>query len=256
MLAWVVLLVFVGAGSYLVVSQVVGSRRSATTEPAPTATQPAATEPEPVAPLPTNDDAERARKKAEEEPKKEAERHRLESQREKEAEEKRLAEQKEKDRLDQLAREEQAKKEAAARKEAERIAALKRNPGTTAALEDIAAAPDRFLGKYLTVERASIKLAAIEKHKELGKFTVGVTSERGTYYSRVPLGGLILSTSDKVGFLMQKQIDGTDNFYRFKLYCEIGKWGKKETAKTWPEVYIYRVEAYNRMGQLQAVMEE
>jgi hypothetical protein len=254
MIAWMILLVIVGAGSYFVVSQFAG-RRAAQSDPAPIATQPTPTVPEPPTSPATHDDVA-ARKKAEEEAQQEADRQRLEAQRQKEEEAKRLADQKEKELLEQQAREEQRKKEEAAKKEAERQQALKRNPKITAALEDIAAAPDRFVGQYVIVERTSIKLAAIERHKELARFTIGVTSDRGTYFSRVPLSGLIVSTSDKLGATMQKQIDGTDNFYRFKLYCEIRKWGKKENSRTWPEVYIYKTEAYDRMGQLTRVMEE
>ncbi|OAI47881.1 hypothetical protein AYO44_08595 [Planctomycetaceae bacterium SCGC AG-212-F19] len=254
MIAWMILLLIVGAGSYVVVSQFAG-RRAAPTEAAPDATPPTPTAAEPATTPSTHDDVA-ARKKTEEEARQEAERQRLEAQRQKEEEAKRLADQKEKERLEQQAREEQRKKEEAAKKEAERLLVLKRNPKVTAALEDIAAAPDRFVGQYLIVERANIKLAAIERHKDLGRFTIGVTSDRGTYFSRVPLGGLVVSTSDKLGTTMQKQIDGTDNFYRFKLYCEIRKWGKKENTRTWPEVYIYKAEAYDRMGQLTRVMEE
>ncbi len=166
-----------------------------------------------------------------------------------------MAEQKEKDRLDAIAKEEQQKKEEKARVAAEKLAALKRNP-PVAALEDIESAPDRYLGQFLLIERANIKLAAIDRHKELGRYTIGLTSERGSYYSRVPLSGLIVSTGDKVATTMLKQIDGTDNFFRYKLYCEIRKWGKKENARTWPEVFIYRLEAFDRMGNLTRVMEE
>jgi hypothetical protein len=72
----------------------------------------------------------------------------------------------------------------------------------------------------------------------------------------VPLGGLIVSTSDKLALTMLKQIDGTDDFFRYKLYCEIRKWGKKENARTWPEVFLYRLEAYDRMGNLTREMAE
>jgi hypothetical protein len=253
LLAWLVLLVFIGAGSYLAVSHFVWQKRAAKAEPSPVPPPPATQPPPPppTEPEKTMDDPDRQKK--EEEARQEAERQ--EAERKKQEEAKRLAAEKEKERLEQQAREEQRKKEEAARKEAERLLALKRNP-PVAALEDIETAPDKYVGRFVTVERVTIKLAAIERHKDLGRFTLGVTSERGQYYSRVPLTGLLVSTSDKLAMLMQKQIDGTDNFFRFKLFCEVRRWGKKDSTRTWPEVFVYRVEAFDRMGNQTRVMEE
>jgi hypothetical protein len=255
-LAWVVLLALIVAGSYFAVSKFLGNQRTSKADPTPTASA-APTEAERTAPaVHVTPEDPAARKKAEEEAKLEAERQRLEAERKKQDEAKLLAEQKEKERLDQIAQEEKRKKEEQARIAAEKLAALKRKP-PAAALEDIETAPDRYLGQFLMVDRVNIKLAAIDRHKELGKYTIGLTSERGTYYSRVPLNGLIVSTSDKLAMTMLKQIvDKGDDFFRFKMFCEVRKWGKKENPRTWPEVYIYRLEAYDRMGNLTRVMEE
>jgi hypothetical protein len=253
-LAWVVLLALIAVGSYIAVSKLVSSLRAPKSEPTSAA---APTEPErPVPTEPTIPDDTAAKKKAEEEARQEAERQRLEAERKKQEEAKRLAEQKEKDRLDKIAQEAQRKKEEQERIAAEKLAKLKRNP-SAAALEDVESAPDRYLGQFLVFDRVSIKLATMDRHKELGRYTIAVTSQRGTVYSRVPLGGLVVSTSDKVAMLMLKQIVGNaDDFFRFKLYCEIRQWGKKDGTRTWPEVFIYRLEAYDNMGNMTRVMEE
>src|SRR5437868_6501760 len=76
-LAWLVLLVFIGAGSYFAVSQIALKRQAAKSEPA-TAVAP----PEPDQPIPTEPDGKNdaaAREKAAEEARKDAERQKLEA---------------------------------------------------------------------------------------------------------------------------------------------------------------------------------
>jgi flagellar biosynthesis GTPase FlhF len=257
-LGWLLLLVLVGAGSYLGVSLLV-NRETDRGTPAPSLPPPARTSTEPVPEkrpdTPTKADDPDARTKAEEAARREKERQ--EADRKKQQEEAQARE-KAAQELEQQAREEEKRKqkEEQARIEAEKLLALKRNPPRAVSLETIDRAPDRFYGEFVRIDRVSIKLEAIEHHKDLGRFTIGVTSELGQYYSRVPLGGLVVSTSDRLGKQMQLHLQRSDEFYRCKLFAEVRRWQKKGGTQSWPEVYVYRLEAYDRMGQLTKALEE
>jgi hypothetical protein len=251
-----ILFLAVGVGSFLAFSYVkdwIEAQRG--NEPEQVEEPPPPTEKEK-----TPDDDE---KKAEREAKRKAgEAKRLELERKKKDEEEKqrqLEAEKKKDqeRREQEAREEQRKKEEEAKREAERLLVLKKNPTVTAMLEDIERAPDKYYGQYLTVKDVAIKPQAIDRNKDLARFTIGVSSERGKYYSRVPLGGLLVSTGDKIGGILQKTVDESDNYHHFKLYAEIRKWQRKsDPNRDYPEVFIYKIEIYRRSGALYQVLEE
>jgi len=253
LVGWLGLAMFAGAGSYWAVSKFLDGPpgSAARTEPAPIV------EAKPTARDSREEDrAAReaaAKAKADAEAKLEAERQEAAR---KQEEEDRLAKEKEKERQE-LALAAKHKQEELDRLDAERLAALKRNPKVTAALEDIERTTEKYLGQYLTIERVMLKIGAIEMHKDLGRFTLGVTSEQGKYFSRVPLNGLIVSTSEKLGKEIQKEITASDDYYRFKLYGEVRRWQKKAgMGPAYPEVYLYRLEAYSRFGKLTKTLAE
>jgi len=174
----------------------------------------------------------------------------------KKAEEEKLAQ--ERQRQEKLAREEQERKEKLAREEQERRVAARKDPKLTPTLDEVDRAPDTFFGQCVVFDRVKVKSGSIEKHKEVGRFTVGVAAMRGDkFFSRVPLNSLFFSTSDRIGNDLLNALLSSDDFYRLKLYCEIRKFDKKwPPAKLLPEAYIYKVEAYNLMGQLRKTFEE
>ena len=253
LLGWLALAVFAGAGSYWTVSKFLtgpGSRPATEAEVVAElrpATKPAEPEEDAEAAAQAKARAEAAAQKALE--RKEAER--------KKAEDERIAQEQEKERQEQLALAEKRKQEESAKLEMERLAALKRNPKATASLEDIERSTEKYMGQYLTVDRVILKVGAVDMHKDLARFTLGVTSEQGKYFSRVPINGLIVSASEKLGKEIQKEITASDDYYRFKLYAEVRQWQKKPGAGTpYPEVYLYRLEAYSRGGKLTKTLAE
>jgi hypothetical protein len=257
--AWLGLVAVVGGGSYFLVSKFAGLPGKV---PGPSDTGRVAEQKPPTIDKdpPEPDDPPKKGEndlgdKTDEEPRREIERR--EAERKKQETERLAKEKAEKDWLDKLARdEERRKKEDLARQEAERLLALKRNPSLRASLEEIESMPDKYRRQYVRIDPVGIKLNAVDWHKDLARYTLGVTTEQGKYYSRVPLGGLIVSTSEKVARAMILYHDGTDNFYRFKFFGEIRSWQKKDSARSWPEVAVYRIEAYDRMGQLTKVLED
>jgi hypothetical protein len=163
-----------------------------------------------------------------------ADRRRLEEERQRQEEE-RLAQEQERQRQKNDERERQGM---LMLQEQERILAAKKNPQLAATLEEIDKSPDKFYGKILTVDRVVVKGTAIDRHKDLGRYTLGATTERNNYYSRVPLSGLLLSTTDKLAADLQRKIGTVEPFPRVKLYCEVRKWERRvnEDLKTGPEV--------------------
>lgn len=203
--------------------------------PPPPEPSPAEKKPEPV----TKQEPEVIVKKSDDPPKDDE--ARLEEARKKEEE--RLA-------LEQARQEKERKEREAA---AAKLQALKRNPPLSAQLEEIEKEPVKFVGKYLTVDRISVKMSAIDKHRELGRYTLGVTSQAGTYYSRVPLGGLVVSTTEKAAKQLVEKAGVLDVLPRIKLFCEIRRWDKG--GKAYPEVFAYRIEIYDSAGRVDAVVE-
>lgn len=254
---WLLLFGIVGGGSYLGVSLFKERGQVAVVDPTGKSDGRTPTQPEGPSPATQTrkDDAE-AKRQAEEQARLEAERlKKEEADRQQRLEE----EKRERERKEQQAREEEEKrkKEEQAKLELENLLALKRNPPLSASLEDVEAAPDKFTGKYLSIDRVTIKLNAIDRHKDLNRITLGVTSERGKYFSRVPISGLLISTGDKLGLELQKGIEAGEDYYRFKLFCEIRKWQKKgDAAKSYPDVHVYKVEIYSRTGGLTKRLEE
>ena len=256
---WLFLGIAVGGITYFAITGFVGLARTR----AEASNQALTTEPQPSPPVeePVEEPAEtkesESKRQAEEAARQEEERLRQEAQRKKQEEDEILAQKKEAERRVEQAREEQRRKEEQTKREAERLLAQKKNSPVAASLEEIETFPDKYFGQFVSAERVVIKLSAIDYSKELKRITIGVTSEQGKYYSRAPLSGLLVSTSEKLGGLLQKHIDGTDDYYRFKLYCEIRKWQKKgDTSRSYPEAFVYRVEAYDRMGKLTKMLEE
>src|SRR5262249_44741728 len=156
-------------------------------------------------PISNEDEAEakeaEAKRKADALAQQEEERRRQEAQRKKQEDEK-LAQKKDQERRAQQALEELRRKEEQAKQEAERLLTLRKNSPVAASLEEIEMFPDKYFGQFVSADRVVVKLNAIEHSKELKRFTLGVTSEQGKYYSRVPLTGLLISTSDKLGGLL------------------------------------------------------
>lgn len=257
MLLWLSLFVVVGGGAYLAATHFKESGQVAVVDPTGKSAVPSPTEPDGPGPIvPTRKDDAEAKRLAEEQARLAEERRKKEE----EERQQRLEEEKrERERKEQQAREEEEKrkKEEQAKLELEKLLALKRNPPLTASLEDVEALPDKFTGKYLSIDRVTIKVNGIDRHKDLNRFTIGVTSERGKYFSRVPISGLLVSTGDKLGLELQKSIDASEDYYRFKLFCEIRKWQKKgDTTKSYPDVHVYKVEIYSRTGSLTKRLEE
>lgn len=200
-----------------------------------------------------------AKLKAEELAKKKEEAARLarEEERRRKAEEKRILEAKlEREREERLAREEKERKEKLAKEEAAKLLFEKRNPKLSATVEEVDASPDKFIGKRLFFDDVKIKATAIEKSKELDRYTVGVTSTKGRYYSRVVLGGLFFSTSDAVAAELLKELNTLDGFYKLRLFCEVRQYEKKGGGKLLPEGYIFKIEIYNALGRLTHKWEE
>lgn len=257
MLLWLLLFGIVGGGSYLAVAFFKENGQVAVVDPTGKSDDSQTTPPAGPAPVePTRKDDAEAKRLAEEQARLAEERRKKEE----EDRQQRLEEEKrERERREQQAREEEEKrkKEEQAKLELEKLLALKRNPPLTASLEDIEATPDKFTGKYLSIDRVTIKVNAIDRHKDLNRFTIGVTSERGKYFSRVPISGLLVSTGDKLGLELQKSVEASEDYYRFKLFCEVRKWQKKSDAtKSYPDVHVYKVEIYSRTGGLTKRLEE
>jgi hypothetical protein len=159
------------------------------------------------------------------------------------------ARRKEEERVEQA----RLEKERQEREAAARLAALKRSPTLTAQLEEIDKEPTKFIGQYLTVDRVSVRVSAIGKHRDLGRHTIGVTTPRGTYYSRVPLSGLVVSTTEEAAQALINQGGALDVLPRVKLWCEIRKWEKN--GKPYAEAFAYRIEVYDSAGRVEAVVE-
>src|SRR5262249_7549224 len=120
----------------------------------------------------------------------------------------------------------------------------------SATLEEVDTAPDKFFGKRLYFDDVRLKFSAIDKVKDLGRFTLGVTSTRGKYFSRVPLGSLFFSASDQLVKDMQKDEALFEKLPRVRLYVEGQTFEKKAGARALPEGKIFKVEIYNRVGNV------
>ncbi|MBL8794967.1 MAG: hypothetical protein JNM56_13745 [Planctomycetia bacterium] len=256
MFFWLSLFGIVAGGAYLGAMYLKDRGQVAVVEPTDKAEPPSTQPVSPPPTVPAKDDAE-AKRVAEEQAKLDAERRKKEE----EDKQQRLDEERrERERKEQQAREEEEKrkKEEQAKLEMEKVLALKRNPALSTSLEEVETTPDKFAGKFFTIDRASIKVSGgVDRHRDLNRFTLGVTSERGKYYSRVPLSGLLISTGDKVGLELQKSLDASEDYYRFKLFGECRKWQKKgDTARSHPEIHVYKIEIYSRTGRLTKLLEE
>lgn len=151
-----------------------------------------------------------------------------------------------------VARESALLKESLARLEAERLQAARRQPGLVATLEDIDRAPEKFMGKLLVIEDALIHTDRIEKHADLGRVTLGVTSRAGKHFSRVPLNGLLISTSEKLA----ADIGKTPMSGRVRLFGEVRTWSRKGSDRSYPEVHVYRIEVPGSLGGVGHSLEE
>lgn len=256
MLLWLLLFGIVGGGAYLGVMYFKDRGQVAVVDPTEKIEERPPTQPiSPPPTVPAKEDAE-AKRLAEEQAKLDAERRRKEEENKQRLEEER----RERERKEQQAREEEEKrkKEEQTKLEMEKLLTLKRNPALNTSLEEVEATPDKFAGKFFTIDRVAIKVGGgVDRHKDLNRFTLGVTSERGKYYSRVPLSGLLVSTGDKVGLELQRSLDASEDYYRFKLFGEVRKWQKKgDAARSHPEVHVYKIEIYSRTGRLTKQLEE
>jgi len=179
-----------------------------------------------------------------------------EDRRRKEAEARALEEKLERERQEKIAREEKEKKERLAKEEAARILFEKRNPKLTATLEEVDKGPDKFMSKRLYFDDVRLKFSAIDKAKDMDRFTLGVTSTRGTYFSRVPFNSLFFSASDRMIADIRKDEATFDQFPKVRLYCEMQTYEKKAGARPLPEARIFKIEAYNKVGNVVQTWEE
>jgi hypothetical protein len=163
---------------------------------------------------------------------------------------------KEKSQLERTAKEIQEKKARLAREEAElKTSAARKNP-PLAKIEDIARVPDPYFGQLLAFEGATIQVKTLEKHKDVERVTLSIVSKSGTYYSRVPLGGLFFTTTDTIAAALPKHINSDSGVANVRLYCEIQKWEKKSApGRFLPEARIYRVELFTIHGDLAKTLE-
>ncbi|MBY0521882.1 MAG: hypothetical protein K2R98_00700 [Gemmataceae bacterium] len=199
-----------------------------------------------------------AKKKEEDLKKKEADRLAKEAaeRARKEEERRALEEKKERERHEQLAREEKERKEKLAKEEAARLLFEKRNPKLAASLEEVDTAPDKFNGKRLYFDDVRLKFSAIDKVKDINRYTLGVTSSRGKYFSRVPLGSLFFSASDQMVRDIQKEEALFEQFPKVRLYCEMQMFERKTGSRPLPEGRIFKIEIYNRVGNVVRTWEE
>jgi hypothetical protein len=92
-------------------------------------------------------------------------------------------------------REDARKKEEAVAKER---AAEKVSPSLVPKMEDVDNYPYKFYGKFVRFQETKISGSFIEKQKDVGRFTLGVTSARDKFFSGVAFNRLFFSTSDKM----------------------------------------------------------
>jgi hypothetical protein len=59
--------------------------------------------------------------------------------------------------------------------------------------------PERYYGKYVCLPGVAISGGHIERNKDINRFTLGISSARGKYFSGVIFQDLFFSTSDKIG---------------------------------------------------------
>lgn len=246
-----------GTGAYFIIAPRLVSKET------PSASEPIAAVPEtrPKVDPPSvrekqaREETERAaRKKAEEEmARQRAEAEKIEARRRQEEEAKKALEAK-------LERERQEKERAEAARQAKeeqaRLLLERRNPKLTAQPEDVDRAPETFYGKRLYLDRVKFKEGgSIDKVKDLKRFTIGIISFKGKYFSKVPFSGLFFSVPDKLAaILIEKSVDWeTANYLR--VYCEIDKC-QRPSGKVLPEGRIFKVEVYGKTGNLLHTWEE
>lgn len=174
----------------------------------------------------------------------------------KDAERRALEEKKEKERQEKLAREEKERKERLAKEEAARLRAELMNPKLAATPEEVEKFNDKFMNKRLYFDNVRLKEGSLDRHKDLGRFTLSVTSKAGNFYSRAAVGGVFFSMTDQLAADIIKEWTLVDQFPRVRLYCEMRPFERKAGAKSIPEAHIFKIEVYNTKGTLVKGWEE
>lgn len=198
------------------------------------------------------DKAEALARQQEDERKAKAEKDRLA----REAEQRAVEEKKEKERQEKLAREEKERKERLAKEEAAKLRLELMNPKLAASPEEVEKFNDKFMNKRLYFDNVRLKEGSLDRHKDLGRFTLSVTSKAGNFYSRAAVGGVFFSMTDQLAADITKEWTLVEQFPRVRLYCEIRPWERKAGAKPIPEAHIFKIEVYNTQGSLVKGWEE
>jgi hypothetical protein len=164
---------------------------------------------------------------------------------------------KEQSQLEQQLKQLRQQKAQLAREQAElRAATERRNPTTTAKIEEIAKVPELHYGQFLYLDGAKVSTKTVEKYKELDRFTVSVYSATGIHYSRVPVAGLFFSITDTIAAALPMHANADGLLSKVRLYCEVRKWERKASpGKSVPEMHIYRIDIFTLTGELAKTLE-
>ncbi|MGE3806460.1 MAG: hypothetical protein AB7K24_17465 [Gemmataceae bacterium] len=131
----------------------------------------------------------------------------------------------------------------------------RRNPQLTAKLEEVAGSLESYEGKLLYLDGVKIIGKSVEKLKDADRFTLSAISQNGTYYSRMPNAGLVLSTSAGIAGALPAHVNGDGLIANIRIYGEIRKWDQKGAKKPTPEVHIYRIDLFTAGGDLSKILE-
>jgi hypothetical protein len=130
----------------------------------------------------------------------------------------------------------------------------RKNP-KTASLEEVNNYPDRYYGKVVYFDNVKISGSDIEKKKELNRFTLGIESARGKYFSGIIVDHLFFTTNDRIANALLASLRNDEQFFHVKLFCEIRK-NEADDSHAIPEAYVYRIEVFNRAGERGRTIEE